>query len=207
MQAAWIVFHGQEKAKNMLTEEIARHSVMPVHDQYPFETKIIELCSIGRKHAGTRYAIVDKGHQPPPTLAHTGSPKDKEYAIGKLDEGFRCEHCRFSITRLKEMAEQGGTKEMFKTFAETKEMNIYAINTKKREIQMRRSTGKLTWWLGVDTLIDVHDRIHAGQLDLDPHEIDRIKPTWGSYIAALLKHFGCRRAAQPRAETESALEP
>lgn len=206
-QAAWIVFYGQEEAKNILTKEIAKHSVRQVHTHYPFETKIIELCNIGRKHAGTQNAISDKIRQPASFLADEGSPKNKNYAMVGVDETYSCERCRLSIRRLKEMAEKGGTKEMFKTFAGTKEMNIYEINTETRKIRMRRSTGKLTWGLGVDALIDVHDRIHAGQLDLGPYEIDRIKPTWGNYIAALLKHLGCRKAVLPMEETESAIKP
>jgi len=40
----------------------------------------------------------------------------KGVMMKKLDKDFLCEHCRFSIAKLMEMAEKGGRKEMFTTF-------------------------------------------------------------------------------------------
>ena len=50
-QRAWIDFNEKEEAKGLLYEEITRNSDKTIHDLYPFETKIIELCVIGNKHS------------------------------------------------------------------------------------------------------------------------------------------------------------
>jgi len=107
--------------------------------------------------------------------------------------------CKFSIPKLTEMSEKAGTKEMFKTFGGRNLMNIYEI-TKDEKIVMRRSTGKLTWELDMKALIHVHNLVHSGEIDIDPHEIDKLRikgklktTTWGNYIAGLLKHLGCQR--------------
>jgi len=46
----WSSFHEKKEAKTILTRSILEYSRRPVHEHYPFEIKIIELCSIGRKH-------------------------------------------------------------------------------------------------------------------------------------------------------------
>lgn len=53
MRGAWTMFRERRQAKNILQNAILAHSRGPVHKLYPFEIKIIELCSIGRKHAST----------------------------------------------------------------------------------------------------------------------------------------------------------
>ena len=117
-----------------------------------------------------------------------------------LNEGFSCPHCRFSIRKLKQMAEKGGNKEMFEAFGRRVSMNIYEINTESGYVVMRRSTQKLTSELSIAALLRVHDLIHAGEIDLDPHEIDDLRIDgkrqtwrWGNYIASLLRHLKCRK--------------
>lgn len=50
MSEDWSSFQQKQEAKTILTSHILEYSGRPVHEQYPFEIKIIELCSIGRKH-------------------------------------------------------------------------------------------------------------------------------------------------------------
>ena len=50
MSGDWGTFYEKEEAKTILTRSILEYSRSPVHEHYPFEIKIIELCSIGRKH-------------------------------------------------------------------------------------------------------------------------------------------------------------
>jgi hypothetical protein len=117
--------------------------------------------------------------------------------VEHTDKGFSCKHCRFSIAELKKMSEKEGNKEMFTTFAGRNWMNIYEANSVDNSIIMRRSTGELTWKLSISALIHVHNLVHSGEIDLDPHEIDDLRINgrkktykWGNYIAALLKHTG-----------------
>jgi hypothetical protein len=53
MRGAWTAFQQQEQATDVLRDAILEVSRRPVHDLYPIEIKIIELCSIGRRHAHT----------------------------------------------------------------------------------------------------------------------------------------------------------
>lgn len=120
-------------------------------------------------------------------------------SIQPIDE-FACNHCRLSLRKLREMAEVGGAKEVFTTPRRDRPMNIYEV-TEDGFLIMRRSTGKITnWALDIYTLRRVHDFVHAGDIDLDAREIESVKidgtrkaATWGTYIAALLKHLGCCR--------------
>jgi len=98
------------------------------------------------------------------------------------------------------MAERGGNKEMFETFGRMRWMNIYEINTESGYVVMRRSTQKLTGELSIAALVHVHNLIHAGEIDLDPDEIDDLRIDgkrktfmWGNYIAALLRHLECQK--------------
>jgi hypothetical protein len=50
MGAAWNSFEEKQEAKDILTKSITEFSRLQVHENYPFEIKIIELCNIGRKH-------------------------------------------------------------------------------------------------------------------------------------------------------------
>ncbi|MCX8118906.1 MAG: hypothetical protein N3G78_13385 [Desulfobacterota bacterium] len=50
MAKAWENFKEKAEAKAILEKEISKSSRLPVHENYPFEIKIIELCHIGRRH-------------------------------------------------------------------------------------------------------------------------------------------------------------
>jgi hypothetical protein len=50
MNAVWNGFEEKEEARAILARSITEFSGRQVHEDYPFEIKIIELCSIGRKH-------------------------------------------------------------------------------------------------------------------------------------------------------------
>jgi hypothetical protein len=111
-----------------------------------------------------------------------------------IDQNFTCTYCRFSIRKLQEMAEMGGTAEVFTTFAGQSALNIYEVNVRHDYITMRRrSTERFTPRLRISRLIDIHDRVHSGQILLDPYEIDEEMRRWGNYVAALLKHLGCSK--------------
>jgi hypothetical protein len=125
------------------------------------------------------------------------SVRRNEVTMGGLDT---CEHCRFSITELKEMAEKDGRKEMFTTFGGQAWMNIYEVNTEDNFVTMRRSTGNITRELRINVLVRIHDAIHNGETDLDSNAIDNFKiegrkvaHMWGNYVAGLLRHLGCRK--------------
>jgi hypothetical protein len=114
-------------------------------------------------------------------------------------DDFSCNHCALSLKKLREMAEVGGAKEIFTTPSRGYQMNIYDI-TEDGFMRMRRSTGKITWALDVNTLRRVHDFVHAGSIDLEPRAIAAAKidgvqqaALWGTYLAALLKHLRCKR--------------
>lgn len=121
------------------------------------------------------------------------------FTTKEIDE-FACQHCTLSLRKLREMAELGGTKEVFTTPARCRPMNIYEV-IEDDSITMRRSTGKITpWSLSINTLRHIHDLVHAGEIDLNASEIDSVRidgvkkaATWGVYIAALLMHLGCSR--------------
>jgi len=114
------------------------------------------------------------------------------------DREFSCKSCRLSIRKLEEMAELGGQKEYFSTFAGRRQMNIYKVDTENGFIIMRRSTGRFTAELSIGSLITVHNLIHSGDLELNDRMIDklsfngkRIVHMWGNYIGGLLRHLGC----------------
>ena len=131
-------------------------------------------------------------------VKHTPSV-NKIVSIQPIDE-FACNHCRLSLWKLREMAEVGGAGEVFTTPRRDRPMNIYEV-TEDGLIIMRRSTGKITKWaLDIYTLRRGHDFVHAGDIELDAREIESVKidgtrkaATWGTYIAALLKHLECCR--------------
>ncbi|MCU0579557.1 MAG: hypothetical protein MUF69_08430 [Desulfobacterota bacterium] len=50
MGVLWNRFIEKQEAKVILTNSVEEFSKVPVHEDYPFEIKIIELCGIGRKH-------------------------------------------------------------------------------------------------------------------------------------------------------------
>ncbi len=99
-------------------------------------------------------------------------------------------NCNFSIDNLQKMKEDGI---VFYTAAGRKSLKIVEIDVAAGTLKMERSTGKITWPLSIDKLIEVHQKVHAGQLDLNQYDIDKEIPTWGNYVTGLLKYFMCSR--------------
>ena len=105
MCEAWSNFSEKTKAKEILLEEINKYSTRTVHERYPFEIKIIELCTIGKRKDPTDHRRSDSNTF---TYSKKNSKVQRwEVVMERLDEKFSCEHCRFSVAELKEMAEKG----------------------------------------------------------------------------------------------------
>jgi transcriptional regulator with XRE-family HTH domain len=101
-----------------------------------------------------------------------------------------CPHCQFGWDKLKEMKDK---KTTFNTAGGRKPLRISRVDEMSGRIWMKRSTGNETSELGYQELKEVHDKVHTGELDLDPREIDRKIFRWGNYVTGLLKYLGCRR--------------
>lgn len=82
MHEAWNSFEEREEAVNILTEEIVKNSALALHKDYPFEIKIIELCSIGKKHNGFQ-PIANKSNE---QVSLALSQKQDEEAVMNLRE-------------------------------------------------------------------------------------------------------------------------
>ena len=54
MHSAWANFPERNEAKQILLDAIIKYSKSSVHNFYPIEIKIIELCNIGRKYRNYR---------------------------------------------------------------------------------------------------------------------------------------------------------
>jgi hypothetical protein len=50
MTAAWSHFREKQQAEVILRCSIMEYARRPIHEHYPFAVKIMELCSIGRRH-------------------------------------------------------------------------------------------------------------------------------------------------------------
>ena len=101
----------------------------------------------------------------------------------------KCPHCRLSLETLKRMQK---TQEEFYTLVRNKKLLIADVDERNQKIRMIRSTGKTTWALKYSKLVEIHDLIHDGHLNLDQYAIAKEAPTWGTYIAALLQHLGTK---------------
>jgi hypothetical protein len=71
------------------------------------------------------------------------------------------------------------------------QLRIVGIDEKQKSFYMINQSGKITWPLRYEKLVEVHEKIHNGTLTLLSYEIDRLIPTWGNYISGLFKYFGC----------------
>lgn len=96
--------------------------------------------------------------------------------------------CSFSWEKLVEMK---GNKIQFLAGDGYKRLQIVEADEKTRSIHMICELGKITWPLRFDKLEEVHQKVHAGEVALIPYELDRLVPTWGNFIAGLLRYFGC----------------
>jgi len=96
--------------------------------------------------------------------------------------------CSFSWEKLKEMEDNGAE---FWTADNLSLLRIVEIDEKQKSIYIINQTGKITWPLKYQKLEEVHEKVHSGKVAFTPSEIDKLVPTWGTYIVGLLKYLGC----------------
>ena len=72
-------------------------------------------------------------------------------------------------------------------------LRIVDIIEREGTIYMITREGKITWPLDFQKLVEVHNRVHQGEIALLGYEIDRHIPTWGNYVSGLLKYLGCEK--------------
>jgi len=97
-------------------------------------------------------------------------------------------NCSFSWEKLKEMK---NNKIEFWAADGLNLLRIIDIDEKEKSFYVINQLGKITWPFKYQKLEEVHNRIHNGEITLLAHEIDKLIPTWGNYIAGLLKYLGC----------------
>ncbi len=70
-------------------------------------------------------------------------------------------------------------------------LQIVEIDEKRKSFYVINQSGKITWPLKYEKLEEVHNKFHNGEVALLAYDIDKLMPTWGNYIAGLLKYLGC----------------
>jgi len=98
--------------------------------------------------------------------------------------------CSFSWEKLKEMKEN--RVEFWAADGLTK-LKIFEIDERGKSFYLVNQLGKRTWPFKFHKLEELHERFHNGEITLLPYEIDKLVPTWGNYLAGLLKYLGCDR--------------
>jgi hypothetical protein len=96
--------------------------------------------------------------------------------------------CSFSWDKLKEIKDH---KIEFWAADGLNLLRIVDIDEKRKSLYVINQSGKITWPLKYQKLEEVHHKIHNGEISLLSYEIDKLAPTWGNYIAGLLKYLGC----------------
>jgi len=96
--------------------------------------------------------------------------------------------CSFSWEKLKEMKDN---KIEFWAADGLNLLRIIEIDEKQKSFYVVSQLGKMTWPLKYQKLEEVHNKIHTGGITMLSYEIDKLVPTWGNYIAGLLKYLGC----------------
>jgi hypothetical protein len=96
--------------------------------------------------------------------------------------------CSFSWEKIKEMKDN---EIKFWAADGLSLLRIVEIDEKQKSFYVVNQSGKISWPLKYQKLEEVHNKIHNGEIILRSHEIDKLVPTWGNYIAALFKHLGC----------------
>jgi len=107
--------------------------------------------------------------------------------MGKIIEIYP-KSCSFSWEKLREMKDN---QIEFWAGDGLNRIRIVEVNEKEGKLYMVSHTGKKTWPLKFRKLEEVHNKIHSGEIAPIPYEIDKLVPTWGSYITGLLKYLGC----------------
>jgi hypothetical protein len=100
------------------------------------------------------------------------------------------QRCSFSWEKLEEMKD----KEIkFWAADGLNLLRIIGIDEKRKSLYMIKQSGRMTWPLRYEKLEEVHNKIHNGEITLLPYEIDKLIPTWGTYISGLFKYLGCEK--------------
>jgi hypothetical protein len=97
-------------------------------------------------------------------------------------------NCSFSWEKLKEMKDN---KIEFWAGDGFNQLRIFEIDEKEKSFYLINQLGRITWPFKYKKLEGIHNKIHNGEMTLLAHEIDELIPTWGNYIAGLLKYLGC----------------
>jgi hypothetical protein len=96
--------------------------------------------------------------------------------------------CSFSWEKLMEMKDN---KIEFWAADGLTKLRIFEIDEREKSFYMVNQLGKRTWPFKFQKLEKLHKNFHDGEITLLPYEIDKLVPTWGNYIAGLLKYLGC----------------
>jgi len=96
--------------------------------------------------------------------------------------------CSFSWGKLKEMKDN---KTEFWAADGLNQLRIVEIDEKEKSFYVINQLGKITWPFKYQKLEELHQKFHNGEITLLPYEVDKLVPTWGNYIAGLLKYLGC----------------
>jgi len=96
--------------------------------------------------------------------------------------------CSFSWEKLNELKEN---RIEFWAGDGLTRLRILEADEKDRKIYLVTNKGEKTWPLRFQKLEEVHDKIHNGEIQPIPYEIDKYIPLWGGYITGLLRHLGC----------------
>jgi hypothetical protein len=96
--------------------------------------------------------------------------------------------CSFSWETLKEMKDN---KIEFWAADGLNKLRIFEIDELEKSVYMVNQLGKRTWPFKFYKLEELHEKFHNGEITLLSHEIDKLAPTWGNYVAGLFKYLGC----------------
>ena len=108
--------------------------------------------------------------------------------MGKIIEIFS--KCSFSWEKLREMKDK---EVKFWAADGLNLLQIVDIDERRKSFYVINQSGKISWPLKFERLEEVHNKFHNGEIALLAYEIDKLVPTWGNYIAGLLKYLGCER--------------
>src|SRR4030042_3605761 len=94
--------------------------------------------------------------------------------------------CSFSREKLMEMKDK---EVKFWAANGLNLLQIVDIDDRRRSFYVINQSGKVSWPLKFERLEEVPNKFHNGEIALLAHEIDKMVPTWGNYIAGLLKYL------------------
>ena len=98
--------------------------------------------------------------------------------------------CSFSWEKLKEMKEN---QIEFRAGDGLTRLRLVEVSDREEIIHMITTEGRLTWPLRFQKLEEVHNMVHRREIGVMAYEIERYIPTWGNYVAGLLRYFGCEK--------------